>query len=227
MKETILVVCALAVGFGLGALKYCKPAAAGRAITMTIIRDLPNKAPATIINKGDVLTWTKPDQSPLKVKFDFASPCSEGVGILINTCHVNVPNGMFIYSCDQDVCPDPEVPVGSEYLYRGTGSLPTVNAKGFNPLVAVYCNASVTPNVAAAAPQTATAGQVFNWLGVGSPAPDWTVTGVGAGVCQEGTSFSRGNSKCTVQPGKTGTYTYQVHVNGCATPDSSATLTIQ
>ncbi|MDP9172229.1 MAG: hypothetical protein M3N54_16550 [Acidobacteriota bacterium] len=222
IKAIALVLVGLIVGFAAAALFR------GRQITMTVVKGLPNKAPATIIMKKDVIKWTDAASNPLSVRFDYASPCAEGVDQLISTCTVNVPNGMFAYSCANDVCPDPEVPVGSDYGGNRMKPIPTpaVNPPGFNPLVAVYCSRG-TPNTASAAPQTATAAQAFNWLGVGSPAPDWTVSDVAAGVCREGTSFSPANSLCTVQPGRTGSYTYRVHITGCPTPDGTGSLTIR
>jgi hypothetical protein len=226
IRKIAIVACGFALGFWALALESCN---SGRQITMTLVRGLPDKAPTPIFNQGDVLTWTKPDGTQTQVEFDFVSPCKEGVNKMIASCTVNVPSGMFSYTCGSpNICPDPEVPVGEGYNPRARSLAIVPNPTGFIQPVPVYCN---TSSVATAAPQVATAGNAFNWLGEGSPQPTWTVTlRTGAtGVCMEGLSFNPDNSKCTVQPGHaSGTpYTYDLTVTGCGTTSGTGTLTIQ
>jgi hypothetical protein len=223
IKTTSVVVCGFALGFAALALEACS--SKSREITMTMVRGLPDKAPAPIINKGDVLTWTAGGKQ-IDVEFDYVSPCTEGVNKMISSCTVNVPSGMFSYVCEMNVCPDPEVPVGSD-VHSGTMyTARATNPTGYRQPVPVYCN----NNMATAAPQVATAGQSFNWLGEGSPQPEWTATlrADAAGVCSatEGLNFNPDKSKCTVQPGHTGAYTYDLTVTGCTTSAGTGSLTI-
>jgi hypothetical protein len=221
MKNSARIFCVATIALaGALALNSC-----GNTNTLKIVvmPGLNKTTPA--VNKGDVVSWTGTDGSDMKVQFEVFSPCSEPEsqnGGWVHTCHVNVASGNFLYDCENSGCSDPELPVGGGYGTFGGGHRPSaVTAKGFSSYVGVYCDPKTS--VASVQPQTAKAGQVFQWAGIGTPPPTgWWVT-VAANTCQEGTEFGtrNGNLACTVLAGATTQNNYPVHVEPCGTTDES------
>jgi hypothetical protein len=212
MKNALISVCALVVGFGAGVLTHC-----GRKITVQVIPGF-NK-PAVVMLKGDVIQWMDADHKPMTVTFNPYSPCAKSEGSSTNTCTIVVQKGMFPYDCAD--CDDPVVPVQGSNGTRG----PTVLVKPKLGYVGVSCDPST--NTASAPPQEVTSGVPFQWIAAGENPPEkWWVT-VDSGVCSEGgTEFGTRNAmlKCTAKT--PGHYQYDVHVEGCPTPDGKAQLTI-
>jgi hypothetical protein len=220
MKESILVVCGLALGFGMGTLKYCGER---QPITMTLISGLPEEAPVPLFHKGDVIEWIgpTPGNAKLNVTFEITSPCVEGADVSIPKCTVNVDVdpyklAMYTYTCDNHACPDPEVPVGSKYQTAKDAAFVPARTN-LNDHVTVACKAGTSTAVE----KIATAGETFYWVGAGNPQPGWSITGVGTGmeVCSQGPSFSSpANNVCTAQKNGANPYTvnYNVTVDGCA-----------
>jgi len=226
-KRMAFLVCVFCAAL---ALQACKPASSKRAITI-VASSLAGKEPSPIFQNGDVLTWQDPQGHAITANFRIVTPCHEGKSV--QTCTIDVPSGhgSFNYLCSPNICPDPEVPVGSDVVrapFSATSTPPPfVGAPAYANPVDIYCDTTVTPNIAKADPpaQTASVGQAFSWEGVGDGPPVWTVTFASGQACSQGTSFSKDNPTCTPQTANT--YTYTIHVNNCGTTDGSATLTIQ
>jgi len=184
-----------------------------------------------MVKKGDVITWKGPDGKPMKVQFTVFSPCNE-TG-MTDTCTVKEQSGLFLYSCENSGCSDPELPVGGGYgtfgNKNGQGTLGnTLSVAGpSTSYVGVYCDP--TSKTAAVQAEMAKPGQVFQWVGIPQPSQKWYVT-VNTGTCMEGTEFGtrNGNLTCTVLQGAMSQNMYHVHVEPCMNTDSdSGMLTIQ
>ncbi|MBZ5578361.1 MAG: hypothetical protein LAP40_17490 [Acidobacteriia bacterium] len=217
LKNAGLMVCAVMLASGF--LASCKRA------TQVQIQVIPgfNKT-FPVVRQGDVITWTTAQGQPMQVKFDPLSPCAQSDGNPTATCHVSVAGGMYPYDCDQ--CDDPVIPVGSSTDNQLRGQRFVANVRSASPLFdGVYCDSST--KTASAVPETATTGSQFQWIGAGNPA-QWWVT-LDQGTCQGYTEFGtrNGQYKCTVMQSTPGMYMYKVHVDGCATPDGTAQLTIK
>jgi hypothetical protein len=182
---------------------------------------------------GQHLVWL----NGIQVQFLGISPCTEGgdsdTGNWISECHVKDNSTadkamQFFYICKDYGCSDPEVDVGS-----GIG--------GFNPksksytskvmdAVGIYCKSGAVtlappdlPNAAQNAPLKP--GVVVNWISVGGM-PSWTVAFDTAGVCDEGSIQSGGNTMCTIKQGLTpNKYTYHVS-SSCGTNAAGSLTTV-
>lgn len=182
---------------------------------------------------GQHLVW----KNGITVQFLGLSPCTEQgdsqTGNWISECHVKDnatanTQMQFFYICKDYGCSDPEVDVGS-----GVGVLHDGKSKTSKVMdaVGVYCNSGTVtlappdlPNNAQNAPLKP--GVVVNWISVGGLA-DWTVIFDTAGVCEEGSIQSSGNTMCTVKQGLTpGKYTYKASSTSCATQASGSLTTV-
>jgi hypothetical protein len=184
---------------------------------------------------GQHLVWL----NGIQVQFLGISPCTEGgdsdSGNWISECHVKDNSTankaiQFFYICKDYGCSDPEVDVGS-----GVGG-------GFNPKsktpaskvtdsVGVYCKSAAVALAPADLPSPAEnaplkPGVVVNWISVGG-ITDWTVAFDTAGVCEESSIQSGGNTMCTIKQGLTpNKYTYQASSTSCATKATGSLTTV-
>jgi hypothetical protein len=181
---------------------------------------------------GQHLVWL----NGIKVQFLGLSPCDEkgdtGTGNWISECHVKSnPDSdtpmQFFYICQNYGCSDPEVDVGS-----GVGILHNGKSKStkVTDSVGVYCTGTA---VTLAPPDLPTGSQnaalkpgvVVNWISVGG-IKDWTVAMQTAGVCDEASIQSDGNTMCTIKQGLApGKYTYTATSSSCATTPAPGSLT--
>ncbi len=97
--------------------------------------------------------------------------------------------------------------------------------------VGVYCTGSVVtlappdlPNPSQNAPLKP--GVVVNWLSVGGIA-SWSVAFATAGVCEESSIQSGGNTMCTIKKDlAAGKYAYTASSTSCATPAAGSLTTV-
>jgi len=177
---------------------------------------------------GQHLVWL----NGIQVQFLGLSPCTETAEWLTE-CHVkDNPTAntamQFFYICKDYGCSDPEVDVGS-----GVGVLHNVKSKTGKVMdaVGVYCTSGTLTLAPPDLPSTSQnaplkPGVVVNWISVGGIS-DWTVTLDTAGVCEEGSIQSSGNTMCTIKQGLTpGKYTYKASSTSCTTPAAGSLTTV-
>jgi hypothetical protein len=177
---------------------------------------------------GQHLVWL----NGIQVHFLGLSPCTE-TGAWLTECHVKTnPNPgtdmRFYYICKDYACSDPEVDVGS-----GNGGMDNSKPKSSKVMdsVGVQCNAGAVtldppdlPDTNQSAPLKP--GVVVNWVSVGDIS-NWSVAFDAAGVCEESSIKSDGNTMCTIKQGLTPNtkYTYKASSTGCATAATGSLTT--
>jgi hypothetical protein len=180
---------------------------------------------------GQHLVWL----NGIQVQFLGLSPCTETRDWLTE-CHVksnpNPANDMqFFYICKDYKCSDPEVDVGS-----GNGGLDDSKSNGSKSSkvmdsVAVYCNGGVVALAPPDLPSTSQnaplkPGVVTNWVSVGG-LKKWSVVFDAAGVCDEPSIQSGGNTMCTIKQGlPPNKYTYKASSPDCATRANGSLTTV-
>jgi hypothetical protein len=178
---------------------------------------------------GQHLVW----MNGIQVQFLGPSPCTEPTGAWLTECHVKSnPNPgtemHFFYICKDYGCNDPEVDVGS-----GNGGVDHTKSKSSKVMdtVGVSCNAGAVTLFPPDLPDTSQnaplkPGVVVNWVSVGDIS-NWSVAFDAAGVCEESSIQSNGNTMCTIKQGLTPNtkYTYKSSSTSCATPASGSLTT--
>lgn len=220
----MLIVAALLIGIAIG-ITYQKSKPVPHTPIFVRVGNLSQKA---LLNPqpGDVIQWLDPGGSSVTPSWIFnSSPCDPTDPN--NECRIlaSANHKKYAYKCPMNMPCDPEVPVGSDVLLHGQGTM-TASKKSPGEQIYIGCPSGSVDTDPEVAPVSKSLQGFAYWQPL-DPVSQWSVSnwrddkGNPAKVCQEDT-IQDGKIVCTLDGGVAeGTYTYTATAkDNCATKPS-------